>query len=137
MIMIVYFLQITVFRADRTVLSGDLGKIFKFTPGSALFAIDMLGYAFLSLSAFFCAFVFDTQNKLEKSIKILLLINGVFVISSIIFPIVYYPKNFYSQETTNFAGSLGYIIWSLLFSTIAILFFIFYKKLLDKIKKSG
>ncbi len=127
---IVYFLCLTVFRDDRTVLTGELLKVFKFTPGSALFAIDMLGYSMLSLATFFSSFIFNNTNRIEKWIKILFLFNGLFFISSIIFPFLYYPENFNAHEKVDLGGSIGYIVWSVLFIIISILLVIFYKRLL-------
>jgi len=47
LVSIVYYLQITVVYNNSLQLSPEIIKFLEFTPGSTMFAIDMLGYAFM------------------------------------------------------------------------------------------
>jgi hypothetical protein len=74
--MVNYYLQLTFVRVNDMMLNEEIIKAFRFVPGSALFAQDMLGYSFLCIS---CLFLFPAfkDGVLEKYIRIGLIINGI------------------------------------------------------------
>ena len=71
----VYFTQITV--AVPLALQGDADKypLLEFTFGTFMFAVDILGYAFMSLATLFAAPVFKGDG-LERWIRWALVANG-------------------------------------------------------------
>ena len=72
-----YYVQLTVV-APR-LLQGDTSdvSVFLFTPYNTFpYAMDLLGYSYMSLATFSSAFVF-TKNGLEKAIKWFMIANGL------------------------------------------------------------
>ncbi len=79
LISIVYFVQLTLV-APRMAQGQTEGiEVFLFVPfDSFLYAVDILGYSFMSLSTLFAAQVF-TGGGLERVVRLFLLANGLLV----------------------------------------------------------
>lgn len=86
-ILFCYYIQLTVVRINNLGLSREVLQAFAYTPGSVVFAVDLLGYAFMTLSTLVIIPVFGT-SVFEKRLKILLLIHGLLFIPTIIFPLL-------------------------------------------------
>lgn len=121
-ISIVYFTQITTVlykSVDEKILQA-----FSFTSsGSWLFNLDLLGYGLLAISTFFIGLTLQVQNKIDKALKILLMLHGVFFVCMFV-PVLPLP-------TTNQGngGTIALICWCLFFLPICILSTLHYKKL--------
>lgn len=133
-ITLVYFLQITIVLNEKLSYSEEIMKLLVFTPGSALFSIDMLGYAFMSLSTLFVAFIFENRG-VEKWLKRLLIINGLFFIPSLVYPAITGYDELATVDNPNVIAVIGYLFWNLLFSSISILSAIHYRRLLKESSK--
>jgi hypothetical protein len=77
LISIVYFVQLTLV-APRLVQGNTEGiEVFLFVPfDSFLYAVDILGYSFMSVATLFAAMVF-TDEGLERIVRLFLLANGL------------------------------------------------------------
>ena len=77
LISIVYFVQLTLVmpRLARGQIEGI--EVFLFVPfDSFLYAVDILGYSFMSLATLFAAMVF-TDKGLERVVRLFLIANGL------------------------------------------------------------
>lgn len=102
---IVYFVQLTL--VVPRLMSGDTQDIqlLIFTPfDSFLYAVDILGYSFMSLATLFAAKIF-TGDGLEKIVRRFLTANGV-LIPFLVFQMYYHPLIFLaSLWAITFPGS--------------------------------
>ena len=78
-ISIVYFTQLTTVlhkSVDEKILQA-----FSFTSaGSWLFNLDLLGYGLLAISTFFVGLTIQTETKIDKALKLLLMLHGIFCV---------------------------------------------------------
>lgn len=65
LVAITYFTQLTVVRSNVEALAEGALRLIEFSPGSWVFALDMLGYSFLILATLAAAPVFR-GNGLER-----------------------------------------------------------------------
>lgn len=109
-ISIVYFTQLTTVlhkTADEKVLQA-----FSFlSSGSWLFNLDLLGYGFLSISTFFIGLTIQEKSKIDKALKLLLMIHGMFFICMLV-PILPLPAT-----NQGVGGTIALICWCLFFFT--------------------
>lgn len=109
----VYYIQLVVVSTGSLKLPEDFVRPLTFSPGTPVFAIDMLGYGFLTLSTLFAAFSFS-GGKTEIWIKRLFILHGIFVIPTLLFPAFasYEPPSKAAQDIT---GNLALLGWSVIF----------------------
>jgi hypothetical protein len=89
LVSIVYFVELTVV-VPRTLLGeADQIGLLAFGYGTFMFAIDILGYAFMSLATLFAAPVFEGRG-LERWIRWALIVNGCLALP-IALQILYQP----------------------------------------------
>lgn len=122
----VYYIQMTVVRTNSVQVSEETLRPFIFSPGTPVFALDMLGYGFLTLAMLFAAFVF-TDGRLESWIRRLFIINGLFFVPTLIFPALVEFNTESGQM--DIAGSAALLGWSLVFTPAIILVAILFKRL--------
>ena len=123
-ISIVYFTQLT------TVLHKSVDdkilQAFAFaSAGSWLFNLDLLGYGLLSLSTFFVGLTLQAENKVDKALKLLLMLHGVFFLCMLV-PILPLPAT--NQGN---GGTIALICWCLFFLPICLLSLLHFKRLND------
>lgn len=120
-ISIVYFTQLTTVlhkSVDEKVLQA-----FSFSAaGSWLFNLDLLGYGLLSISTFFVGLALQPQSKIDKALKIILMLHGIFFVCMFV-PILPLP----STNQGN-GGTIALIFWCLFFLPICILSTLHFKK---------
>lgn len=120
MLMITYYTLLVVVRTNSFGLPPESLKLFTFTPGSLMFALDMLGYSFMCLATLLAAPVFY-GSKLDNWIRKLFIVNGMFFLPSLVFPAFTFPQDRGSIEATSLGGVIGYLFWCTLFASIAVL----------------
>ncbi len=115
---LVYFTQLT------TVLyqteSAEVLLALTYTPGRWFFALDLLGYAFLSLSALFVGLTLVPKNKVDKWLKVLLLLHGLYAPACILMPIL----NVFRVDASgasDMSGVIALMGWCIHFIPIAVL----------------
>lgn len=116
---VVYFTQLsTVAYLD---MSSELKSLLSYeTIGGFMFNIDLLGYGMMSVSIFLLGLTLTADNKVDKWLKILSLIHGVFVISCIFAPMA----NIFNSNMGDSGSAIGpYILlfWCGYFTPIGIL----------------
>jgi hypothetical protein len=118
LISIVYYVQLTV--VVPHLLRGEADKIalLIFVPfNSFLYAIDVLGYSFMSLSTLFAAQVFEGE-KLEHWIRRFLIANGLLI--PFLALQMFYPPLIYVAT-----------LWAIIFPASTILLSILFKRIKD------
>ena len=121
-ISIVYFTQLTTVlhkSVDEKILQA-----FSFTSaGSWLFNLDLLGYGLLAISTFFVGLTIQTETKIDKALKLLLMLHGIFCVCMFV-PILPLPAT--NQGN---GGTIALIGWCLFFLPICVLSILHFKKL--------
>ena len=117
LILLVYFAQVTAVRRD--VLGDEALRIMDYKRFGLFFSYDLLGYSMMALATFFMGLTISAQSTADKWLKRLLLIHGVFFISSFIFPML----GVFSAdlEGADWIGTLILEIWCVYFLPISIL----------------
>lgn len=124
-ICLVYFTQITTVKNDS--LTPHSYMLLDFEQFSLFFNYDMLGYALMSLSTFFIGFTIEAKTRKDKSLKILLLLHGVFSISCLVIPTLGLFSS--SMDGADFIGMAVLEFWCTYFTPISVLSFLhFYNK---------
>lgn len=120
-ISIVYYTQLTAVlhrSVDEKILQA-----FSFTAaGSWLFSLDLLGYGLLAISTFFIGLTLQTKNKIDKALKLLLMLHGIFFVCMFV-PILPLPAT--NQGN---GGTIALIFWCLFFLSICILSILHFKR---------
>jgi hypothetical protein len=122
LVTITYFTQLTVVRSNAGGLTGDALRLIEFAPGSWTFALDMLGYAFMTLATLAAAPVFDGSG-LERWLRIWFILHGSLVVPTLLTPALIGP----SAEADQ-AGSLALIGWSALFLPLSVMVAVWFRR---------
>lgn len=119
-----YFLQLSVVTLNPGLSSAVLDVV-RFKPGSPIFALDMLGYAFLSLSTLAAGFALTEAR--DKALRVLCFFHGALAVPTIASPIMSGVFLSASGETDN-TGSYVLLFWCVVFVPIALLFARFFTR---------
>ena len=117
-ILLVYFSQLTTVRLSE--LTQQAVELLDFHKMSLMFNYDLLGYALMSLAAFFAGLTIGVQTNIEKWLKYLLMAHGVFFISCLIFPML----GLFKADSPTWIGVAVLEFWCLYFCPIGILSFL-------------
>ena len=133
LIIIVYYTQCTTVLNES--LSEEASHILDYRYLGLMFNLDILGYGIMALSTFFIGLAFDAKNKIDKALKILLLVHGIFFLPCLIMPMTgMFVKTY---DGTSIGGVIALEIWCLYFLPIGILSAIhFFKKEDDVVEDS-
>ena len=85
-IMLVYFSQLTTVKNE--LLNEQAANLLEFGRFGLIFNYDLLGYGVMALSTFFTGLSMKPKNKMDKWLRALLMINGVFCFSCTFMPIM-------------------------------------------------
>lgn len=124
LIIIVYFTQCTTVLNET--LSEDVRKVLDYKQMGLMFNLDILGYGIMALSTFFIGLSINAKNKIDKALKILLLVHGLFFIGCLILPMTGVFLN--SAGETSIGGVVALEIWCIYFLPIGILSIIHFVK---------
>ena len=129
-LLIAYFVQFSV--VPMSMMKGETDGIALITQynGHGIFiAMEDLGYITMSISFLFLAFIFSMKNRLEKAIRLILIMAFLFTVVSFI----YYSIEFGIDRSYRFEVATITINW-LVTVTAGILISILIKKRLKRIK---
>lgn len=116
-----YFVQLAVVSSNPLQVSADAMKMFGFSPGSAVFAQDMLGYSFMCLATLAAAPVF-VGGRLEGWLKGLFIAHGLLFAPTLVMTVLF---PFLSQGPASGGsdqiGTLVLLGWCAIFIPIPIL----------------
>ena len=124
LILLVYFAQVTTVRLSS--LSEQAEQIISSQRFGLFFNYDLLGYGIMALSTFFIGLTIDVETKGDKWLKRLLLIHGIFFISSFILPVLGIFST--DPQQSNKIGPMIQTFWCLYFSTVGVLSILYFKK---------
>ena len=122
-ILLVYFAQTTMVRLGG--LNEQALQIMDYKRFGLYFNYDLLGYGLMALSTFFIGLTIQVETKVDKWLKWLLLIHGIFFIACFIIPMLGVFSN--SMEGINWIGVMVLEVWCLYFIPIGVLSFLHFK----------
>ncbi len=117
-ILLVYFAQLTTVRLND--LTQQAAVLLDFQQCGLLFNYDLLGYGVMSLATFFAGLTIKPQSKIDKWLKYLLMVHGVFFISCLIIPML----GVFKTASPTWIGIAVLEFWCLYFCPISILSFL-------------
>lgn len=117
-ILLVYFAQLTTVR--RNDLTQQAAELLDFQQCGLLFNYDLLGYAVMSLAAFFAGLTVKPRTKRARWLKYLLMAHGVFFISCLLVPML----GVFKADSPAWIGVAVLEFWCLYFCPISILSFL-------------
>lgn len=117
-VLLVYFAQLTAVRLNA--LSAQAAALLDFQQFGLFFSYDLLGYALMSLAAFFAGLSVNAQKKTDKWLKYLLMVHGVFFVSCLIVPML----DLFSADAPEWVGVLILEFWCAYFCPVGILSFL-------------
>ena len=120
-----YFLQLSTVAFNPLNLSSEVLEAINFKPGSPAFALDMLGYGFLTLSTLAAGFALVEAK--DKVLRALCFFHGALVVPTLAGPII---SGFYltTSGETDFTGHYVLLFWCIVFVPIALLFMRYFKE---------
>ncbi|MCL2620748.1 MAG: hypothetical protein FWD97_07445 [Defluviitaleaceae bacterium] len=119
-ILLIYFAQLTTLRNET--LTDQATTILDYQAFGLFFNFNQLGYGMMSLSTFFVGLTITAKTKVDKALKCLLLIHGIFFISGLLLPTLGI-FTVMDAEQGHFIGVLVLLIWCAYFAPIGILSF--------------
>lgn len=122
-ILLVYFAQTTSVRLDG--LSNQALQILNYSNSGLFFYYDLLGYGLMALATFFAGLTVKGECKVDKWLKWLLIIHGVFFISCFFMPML----GIFSSNSDGgyWAGVIALEFWCIYFIPVGVLSFIHFK----------
>ncbi|MBO6194151.1 MAG: hypothetical protein J6O00_08235 [Clostridiales bacterium] len=121
LIMLVYFAQLTTVNNEQ--LNEQAAKLLEFNKCGLIFNYDLLGYGVMALSTFFTGLSMIAENKMDKWLRALLMIHGVFYFSCTFMPITGMFVNGVSGGN-GIGGRLALVVWCVYFLPVGILSFL-------------
>lgn len=118
MILLVYYAQITSVRLGG--LNEQAIRILDFQRGGLLFNYDLLGYGMMALSTFFIGLSIEPDSKVDKWLKYLMILHGVFFIGCFIMPMTGIFTSMENGEAGN-GGTIALLGWCVYFLPVGIL----------------
>ncbi len=118
MILLVYYAQTTSVRLGG--LNEQAIRILDFQRGGLLFNYDLLGYGMMALSTFFIGLSIEPDSKVDKWLKYLMILHGVFFIGCFIMPMTGIFTSMENGEAGN-GGTIALLGWCVYFLPVGIL----------------
>lgn len=114
-----YYVQWVFVRPNQLILPIELVRLVSFSPGTLMFAVDMLGYAFLCLSTLFTAGVFPGHGN--RWIRAFYIANGVLFLPTLVFPGLGFAQESGVGNPSDFFGGFALLFWCFLFAPLAVM----------------
>lgn len=114
-ILLVYFAQLTTVRFGG--LTRQANTILDFQQFGLMFNYDLLGYAMMALATFFAGLTIEARTKVDKWLKALLLIHGIFFFSCLLMPML----GVFSAGGEKWIGVAVLMFWCVYFVPISLL----------------
>lgn len=118
MILLVYYAQTTSVRLGG--LNEQAIRILDFQRGGLLFNYDLLGYGMMALSTFFIGLSIEPDSKVDKWLKYLMILHGVFFIGCFIMPMTGIFTSMENGEAGK-GGTIALLGWCVYFLPVGIL----------------
>ncbi len=114
-ILVVYFTQLTAVRFGG--LTEQAAELLDFQRFGLFFSCDLLGYALMSLAAFFAGLTVTGRTGADRWLRALLMIHGVFFISCLVMPVL----GVFRAGGPAWAGVAALELWCVYFCPICVL----------------
>lgn len=124
-IMLVYFTQLTTVNNEQ--LTEQAANLLEMGKCGLIFNFDLLGYGVMALSAFFTGLAMKPRNKVDKWLRALMMIHGLFYFSCTFMPMTGMFSKM-SSGSNGLGGRLALVAWCVYFLPIGILSFLHFRK---------
>lgn len=118
LILLVYYAQTTSVRLED--LNEQAARILDYQRGGLLFNYDLLGYGMMALSTFFIGLSIREENMVDRWLKYLMMIHGVFFISCFVMPMTGVFTGMANGEAGG-GGTIALLVWCVYFFPIGVL----------------
>ena len=125
LILLVYYAQTTSVRVSE--LNEQARLLINYSYGGLFFFYDLLGYGMMALSTFFFGLAMKAETKIDKWLKWLLIIHGVFFFGCFIMPMTG-VFNSMADGSSSSGGVIALELWCAYFIPIGILTFIHFNR---------
>ena len=125
LIMVVYFTQLTTVNNEQ--LTEQAANLLTMGKCGLIFNYDLLGYGVMALSTFFTGLSMKAQNKVDKWLKALMMIHGVFYFSCTFMPMTGMFSKM-SSGGDGLGGRLALVAWCVYFLPIGTLSFLHFRE---------
>jgi len=123
-ILLIYFTQVTTVRLEN--LNEQARDLLDYAAFGLFFNLNLLGYGLMALATFFAGLTIVAKTKLERILKCLLMIHGIFAVSGLIVPML---GVFRTLEGADWVGALVLLFWCAYFIPVGVLTFGYLKKI--------
>lgn len=124
-IMLVYFTQLTTVNNEQ--LTEQAANLLEMGKCGLIFNFDLLGYGVMALSTFFTGLAMKPRNKVDKWLRALMMIHGLFYFSCTFMPMTGMFSKM-SSDVNGLGGRLALVAWCVYFLPIGILSFLHFRK---------
>ncbi len=124
-IMLVYFTQLTTVNNEQ--LTEQAATLLEMGKCGLIFNFDLLGYGVMALSTFFTGLAMKPRNKVDKWLRALMMIHGLFYFSCTFMPMTGMFSKM-SSGGNGLGGRLALVAWCVYFLPIGILSFLHFRK---------
>ena len=124
-IMLVYFTQLTTVNNEQ--LTEQAANLLEMGKCGLIFNFDLLGYGVMALSTFFTGLAMKPRNKVDKWLRALMMIHGLFYFSCTFMPMTGMFSKM-SSGVNGLGGRLALVAWCVYFLPIGILSFLHFRK---------
>ncbi len=114
---IVYFVQLSTVR--NSILTEQASALLDFQQFGLFFNLDLLGYCFMSIATLFIAFAIEVVTRIDRWLKYLLMIHGVFSVTCFLMPILGLFNS--AAQGSELTGILILEFWCFYFIPIGVL----------------
>jgi hypothetical protein len=119
----VYYAQVTT--VAQEVLDVQALRMLDYQQFGLFFNYDLFGYAILSLATFFAGLTIENKSKSDKILKAIMLIQGIFFISSFLIPLLGLFST--DMQGAEWIGTAVLMFWCSYFIPIGVLSSIHFK----------
>lgn len=120
LVLLVYFAQTTTVRLDA--MTDQAARLLDFSRGGLLFSYDLLGYGMMALSTFFFGLTIQEHGPVERWLKRLMTIHGIFFFGCFILPMTGVFRSMAGGEASA-GGVIALECWCAYFLPVGILAF--------------
>lgn len=118
LVFLVYFAQATNVRLED--MAEQARMILDFKRGGLIFSYDLLGYGMLALSTFFTGLSIKIKYNLDRWLRLLLMVHGVFFFGCFILPMTGVFRGM-ADGGTSMGGVIALVFWCVYFFPIGVL----------------
>ena len=124
LVLLVYFAQMTTVRLDT--MTEQAIRLLDFSRGGLIFNYDLLGYGMMALSTFFLGLTICGHNPVDRWLKRLMILHGIFFFGCLIMPMTGVFSSMDGGETS-MSGVIALECWCAYFLPVGMLAFVHFR----------